>query len=106
MLIARGDYEHHEHDVTWDQLHREMNAFRRSDYYMSVSDANGPQSKVNLQWRKDKSKSLATVYDCVDGNGKVVAMLRSGGGFRTRAKPQTPPLIAGERRTQSYPSRD
>ena len=80
-LIAHGDYEKHEEATNWNELHRDKNGLRRSDYSISIGEKDGIQSPINLLWRKDRSKAVATVYDCVDDNGTVVAKLRSGGGL-------------------------
>ena len=84
MQMARGDYyqQKAENQIAWEQLHRAENCFRRSDYQFSTLEGNGePGKREEFDWRKDRGKRAATVYDCLDRSGRTVAKLFSGGAF-------------------------
>ncbi|KAL8792881.1 MAG: hypothetical protein Q9195_004523 [Heterodermia aff. obscurata] len=83
MQIAKGDYQQQkasEGQIVWDELHRAENSFRRSDYQFSVAEG-GDGKREEFDWRKDRAKCAATVYDCLDGSGRTVARLLSGGAL-------------------------
>lgn len=86
MFMANGDPTGKKMDDLEPQcqlLRREKNMFRRSDYRVSFQGR-------EFGWRKDKSRHLKTVYDCVEftggdedngENAQVIARLFSGGAF-------------------------
>lgn len=85
-VLGRGDYEKQPaEELVWEDLHREKNILRRSDYSFGTSD--GPAAgaagngRAQYSWRKDRERLNRTVYDCVDEGGNVVARMASGGAF-------------------------
>lgn len=79
MLLGRGENRDAGPD-DYEELHRDRNIFLQSDYHFAISHPD--QTRTTYTWRKDKSKSAKTVYDCVDdGTGAVMARLLSGGAF-------------------------
>ena len=87
MLIAKGAYSKEADDagqIAWDELLRDKNPLRRSDYHFSTSVGDTSEMgniKKIFCWRKNKEKILCTVYECVDEDGNIVARLFSGGAF-------------------------
>ncbi|RYP32010.1 hypothetical protein DL767_005455 [Monosporascus sp. MG133] len=93
MLLGRGDYHAlvqagKQHQITWEELRRDKNTLRRSDYRFSTAEGGGGgggsgtgRRRAEYRWRKDRGKALKTVYDCLDEDGRVVARLLSGGAF-------------------------
>ncbi|RYP46501.1 hypothetical protein DL768_007297 [Monosporascus sp. mg162] len=91
MLLGRGDYHAlvqagKQHQIAWEELRRDKNILRRSDYRFSTDEGGGGGSetgrrRAEYRWCKNKEKALKTVYDCVDEDGRVVARLLSGGVF-------------------------
>ena len=66
--------------LTWEELRRERNSLRRSDYEFSASiGSSGPRQ--TYRWRRDKQHYAKTIYECVDDSGQVVAQLLSGGFY-------------------------
>ncbi|RYP41451.1 hypothetical protein DL767_001089 [Monosporascus sp. MG133] len=81
-LLGRGDCQKQpEQQLVWEELRREKNVFRRSDYQFGTSEGSRTGGRAEFFWRKDREKVLKTVYDCVDEDGRVVARLLSGGAF-------------------------
>lgn len=87
MVMAAGAYSKQADDagqIVWEEISRDKNTLRRSDYYISTSAGDTSElgnNKTNLCWRKNMEKKLSTVYDCVKEDGTVVARLLSGGAF-------------------------
>ena len=86
IQLGKGDYHSQqkaEDQITWEELHRAENCFRRSDYQFGVTTGGneGLGKREEFDWRKDREKCAKTVYDCVDRSGRTVARLFSGGAF-------------------------
>lgn len=82
IQMGKGDYHQEKagDQIAWEELHREKNSFRRSDYQFSTIEGNEELGKrEEFDWRKDRAKRATTVYDCVDRSGRTVAKLFSGG---------------------------
>ncbi|KAH9909285.1 hypothetical protein F4778DRAFT_716083 [Xylariomycetidae sp. FL2044] len=85
LLLGKGDYKTQAKPV-WEELSREKNSLHRSDYLLATAEGSvgGGETgeKTKYRWRKDKSKKLKTVYECVaEGDGRVVARMFSGGAL-------------------------
>ncbi|RYP80974.1 hypothetical protein DL769_002191 [Monosporascus sp. CRB-8-3] len=81
-LLGKGDCQKQPEELlVWEELRREKNVFRRSDYQFGTSEGSRTGGRAEFFWRKDREKVLMTVYDCVDEDGRVVASMRSGGAF-------------------------
>ena len=80
IQLGKGDYHQQKADdqIRWEELHRAENCFRRSDYRFSTEELGKPEE---FDWRKDRGKVAATVYDCVDRSGRTVGRLLSGGAL-------------------------
>ena len=82
IQMGKGDYRQQkaEDQINWEELHREKNTFRCSDYQFStVEGKDGLGKREEFDWRKDRTKRATTVYDCLDRSGRTVARLLSGG---------------------------
>ncbi|RYO95617.1 hypothetical protein DL764_007639 [Monosporascus ibericus] len=81
-LLGKGDCQKQlEEQLGWEELQREKNMLRRSDYQFGTSEGSRAGRRAEFFWRKDREKVLKTVYDCVDEDGRVVARMLSGGAF-------------------------
>lgn len=81
-LLGKGDCQKQpEEQLVWEELRREKNVFRRSDYQFGTSEGSPTGGRAEFFWRKEREKVLKTVYDCVDEDGRVVARMLSGGAF-------------------------
>ena len=84
IQLGKGDYSRQkaEDGIVWEELHRDKNCFRRSDYQFTTTDGNDELGKrQEFNWRKDREKCAKTVYECLDGSGRTVARLFSGGAL-------------------------
>ncbi|RYP80647.1 hypothetical protein DL770_006137 [Monosporascus sp. CRB-9-2] len=91
ILLGGGDYHalvqaRKQHQIAWEELRRDKNMLRRSDYRFSTAKGSGGGSgtgcrRAEYRWCKDRGKALKTVYDSLDEDGRIVARLLSGGVF-------------------------
>ena len=84
IQMGNGDYSQQKAGdrIVWEELHREQNCLRRSDYQFTTTDGNDELGKrQEFNWRKDREKFAKTVYECLDGSGRTVARLFSGGAL-------------------------
>ncbi|KAI9892921.1 MAG: hypothetical protein M1814_001080 [Vezdaea aestivalis] len=80
VLLGFGDYKQdHEEGLVWEQMRREQNPFKCSDYLFGSSFESPVGGRKYYRWRKDTTKPAKTVYTCVDDEGKTMARLLSGG---------------------------
>jgi len=80
VLIGSGDHQRDPAErLVWEELHREKNFLRCSDYVFGTPVGSG--HRRTYRWRKDKNKFAKNVYKCVDDEGEVVANMLSGGMF-------------------------
>ncbi|RYP93544.1 hypothetical protein DL770_000286 [Monosporascus sp. CRB-9-2] len=80
IQLGKGDYtKQPKSQLAWEELRRDKNFLRRSDYHFTTAEGSKTGSKVTFRWRKNKQKYLRTVYNCVDEDGREVAKLFSGG---------------------------
>jgi len=85
ILLGKGDYTNQSSDqIAWEELHREKNLMRRSDYHFGTTEGSATGERATFTWHKDMGKTLKTVYDCVEDGGRVVARLLSGGALNAR----------------------
>jgi hypothetical protein len=78
ILIGSGDFQKDpEGSLIWEEMHREKNVFRHSDYKFGSSI--GAPTRRNYTWQRDPSKKLGNIYTCVNDEGKVISIMRSGG---------------------------
>jgi hypothetical protein len=80
--IGLGDFTKEKEDagsLLYEELIREKNVFRRSDYSFTASSPSGGRSQYI--WMKDMSKKISTSYRCVEDGGRVVAEMHSGGAL-------------------------
>ncbi|KAI1339654.1 hypothetical protein F5Y15DRAFT_381615 [Xylariaceae sp. FL0016] len=96
MLLGKGDYNALSKDeIAWEELHREKNALKCSDYTFSTKVGGGAGGTAAFRWRKDTSKTWSTVYDCVDERERVVARLFSGGMFNFKKGGEVDVVVEG-----------
>ena len=84
IQMGKGDYYQRKakDQIAWEELHREKNTLRRSDYQFSTAEGSEELGKrEEFDWRKDREKCAKTVYDCLDRSGRTVARLFSGGAL-------------------------
>ncbi|KAI4126726.1 MAG: hypothetical protein LQ341_006850 [Variospora aurantia] len=84
VQIGKGDnysQQGPDNQIAWDELRRAKNIFCRSDYHFSTAEGSEMGKKTEFDWRKDRGKVAATVYDCVDKTGRAVAKMFSGGAL-------------------------
>ena len=82
MLLGKGDCQKDlEEQLIWEELKRDENLLHRSDYCFSTAVGNQTGQRAEFRWRKDKKQVGSTVYDCLDGDGKIVAKMASGGAL-------------------------
>lgn len=82
MIMGLGDCEDKSDttSTTFEELTRDKNMFRSSDYRFSTEDgASG--KRVELVWHKDRFLVGTSVYNCVDPQGQIVARMLSGGAW-------------------------
>ncbi|RYP21389.1 hypothetical protein DL765_002290 [Monosporascus sp. GIB2] len=80
IQLGKGDYtKQPKSQLAWEEMRREKNFLRRSDYHFTTAEGSKTGDKMTFRWRKNKQKSLRTVYNCVDEDGREVARLFSGG---------------------------
>lgn len=81
-LLGRGDCEQQAPEqLVWEELHRDKNVLRRSDYQFGTAEGSPSGARAEFSWRKDRGKINRTVFDCVDERGNTVARMLSGGAF-------------------------
>ena len=87
MVMGTGAYSKQADDagqIAWEELTRDKNSLRRSDYHFNTSAGDNSElgnKKTSFCWRKNMDKKLSTVYECIKEDGIVVARLFSGGAF-------------------------
>lgn len=85
VLLGCGDYEKGaEGNLVWEEMRREHNVLRRSDYEFGTSIGSSSGPRRTYSWQRDRGKWAKTVYECVNDAGQVVAGLLSGGMFNWR----------------------
>lgn len=82
MQIGKGDCRSHAGEqIVCEELRREKNILACSDYHFGTSEGDDSGNRAEFDWRKNRHKWAKTVYDCVDGDGRTVAKMFSGGGL-------------------------
>ncbi|KAL9617647.1 MAG: hypothetical protein Q9160_007564 [Pyrenula sp. 1 TL-2023] len=80
ILLGKGDFRSQpESRVVGEEMRRGKNLMHRSDYQFGTPEGSATGQRVEYEWRKRMEVRLRTIYDCVAGDGRVVAKFFSGG---------------------------
>ena len=81
LIIGLGDCESkHAEECTFEELSRDKNVLRRSDWRFATEDESG--KRMEVVWKKDMGKRGASAFDAVEeGTGRVLGRMLSGGAF-------------------------
>lgn len=95
VQLGKGDYtKRPKSQLASEQLRRDKNFLRRSDYHFTTAEGSRTGDKTTLCWCKNKQKLARTIYNCVDEDGEVVARL-FGGGMINVAKAAEVDILMG-----------
>lgn len=82
MMIGLGNCEDKSglENTTFEELVRERNMLRSSDYRFSTEDS-AKGERVEFVWKKDRKYVATSIYTCEDPQGRCVARMLSGGAW-------------------------